>query len=270
MAIKMVASDLDLTLLNRQYQVTPEVKTVARQLVATGVQLVLVSGRMYPAAARVAQQLELDVPIISYNGGSIKRGISGQVLFEKAVPHEIAVACTEYGLTQGLVVQLYVNDVLYTKEKNPYSDYYGQANGIAAEIQPDLLSLLDKGDSMKILYMGTEEQLAKAAKDIQGQFPEEVYITTSHRGYMDILPAQVNKGSSLQKVAALFDIAPAEILAIGDNLNDIPLLQTAGFGVAMGNAVPELKEVADAVTGDTDEGGWCAAMKQYVLQPGQK
>ena len=119
MAIKMVASDLDLTLLNRQYQVTPEVKTVARQLVATGVQLVVVSGRMYPAAARVAQQLELDVPIISYNGGSIKRGISGQVLFEKAVPHEIAVACTEYGLTQGLVVQLYVNDVLYTKEKKP-------------------------------------------------------------------------------------------------------------------------------------------------------
>ncbi len=263
--IKLVASDLDLTLLDSKFEVRPDVKAMAHRLLDSGIQFMIVTGRMYPAAARIAKILELDVPIICFNGGLVKRGLSGQVLFQQAMEQSVAEQCTQYGIAQGLVVQLYVGDNYYAQAPNRWTDFYIHANIIEPVYEPDLFAVLQTGQCMKLLFMGEEEKLAAARDWVADTFPGLASTTTSHAGFLDILPYGINKGTALTRLAAGMGIEKREILAIGDNYNDLPFLEAAGVKIAMGNAVDALKEKADYITASHDQGGWCQAMEQFVF-----
>ena len=118
---------------------------------------------------------------------------------------------------------------------------------------------------MKVLTIGEPERRQILLSEIKAKFGDQVAITQSHKTYMDFLAPGVNKGAALRRLLPLLGIRAENCLGIGDNLNDLGLLQAVGVPVAMGNAVPELKEKAVFVTGDYKHDGWAEAMQKLVF-----
>jgi Cof subfamily protein (haloacid dehalogenase superfamily) len=259
--IDLVATDLDMTLLNQDFAVTPAVKKMAHRLIDSGRQLVIATGRMYKGAVNVAKELELDVPIICYNGAVIKKGLSGELMYKAPMDKDIAAAAIKRGEELGLIVHVYVDDDYYTKAPNPQSEAYQLANGVDVKYHEDLIELLTQGDVMKVLTIGDLKTRQLLLAEMNERFSGRFTATQSHNQYMDFLAPGINKGAALLRLLPLLAVRAENTLGIGDNINDLGLLQTVGVG----NAVPELKEKAVFVSRSYTEDGWAYAMEKLVF-----
>ena len=133
---------------------------------------------------------------------------------------------------------------------------------------PDLLALLYAApiDPTKlILVLPTEAETDATVAAIEARFGDAVYATKSHPNFAEVINPQVNKGVALAAVAAHLGVAQAETMAVGDGMNDLPMLQWAGLGVAMGQAYPQVRAAADVVTASLADDGLAQAIERYIL-----
>ncbi len=264
MSIKLIAVDLDDTLLNEQQGISPRTQQVIRRAVAQGVNVTVATGRMYRSALPYATQLNLDVPIITYNGGLIKCSLSGETLFHREIEPEIAKQILALFQEQGWYIQAYVDDVLYVKERNDKARYYEKIAGVKAEVVGDRLYSLFNG-AIKLLAMAEPSEIEQINRIIQSRFAGKIYTAVSKPNYLEMTHPTVNKGKALEFLAARLEINREEIMAVGDSNNDLDMIMYAGFGVAMGNASDKIKAAAQAVTFANNEDGVAEAIEKYVL-----
>jgi len=142
MAIKLLAVDLDDTLLDKSSQVSPRCREAIKKAVEKGVTVTVATGRMYAAALPFARQLELDVPIITYNGALIKSSLSGEVFFEQALDQAVAADVLTLFRERGWYIQVYVGDQFYIAEPNERSRAYEELTKVKAiPVGEDLYSM---------------------------------------------------------------------------------------------------------------------------------
>ncbi|MCZ8515556.1 Cof-type HAD-IIB family hydrolase [Paenibacillus filicis] len=262
---KMLAIDIDDTLINDEKQITPGTAQALADALAHGVIVTLATGRMYASARQLASQLKLNVPLITYQGALVKNALDGRVLYERTVPQSAARKLFEYCERYGLHLQTYLDDVLYVKESNEKAKDYAALSNIPFTVYPAFHELADKAPT-KLLIIDEPAKLDDIALELRELLGQEVHITKSKPHFLEIMHREGTKGHALSHLADHFGVELSQVIAIGDSWNDREMLEVAGLGVAMDNAVPALKEIADYVTRSNNEDGIQHVVEKFIFQ----
>lgn len=268
MKYKLVAIDLDGTLLNEKKKIPHENKVVLKELMARGVEIIIATGRRYYSAKELVSDLEMDNSIIMANNGTIVRDIKTDNLIKtRYFEHDDFYSLIREGKERKLHAITHVDhylegyDILVELEKND-KRYKNYLNDVANRYRmiDDLLKYSDPR-ALAIVYTGELEQLKefqeKLNTNYKGKYNAYLMHNLTNVGTMlEIINACGSKWISLSEHAASKGIKSEEIIAIGDDNNDIEMISNSGLGVAMQNATAEVKKVSDIISLKTnDQGG---------------
>ena len=265
MRIRLLALDLDGTLINERLAINPRDAAAVRKAAAAGVQVVLATGRMFRSSKGYAEELGLRGPIINYQGAMIRELETGEVLYrcELSVPMQRQVlAFTE---PRGWHVNIYVNEEVYTARVSPEADLYARISRSPYH-EVGTLSEWVRGDATKMVLVDLDPArvLDKLAA-LSTWMGDQARVTRSLDWFIEVINPQVSKSRALAMVADRLRVSQAEVCAIGDNKNDQEMIAWAGFGVAMATAPPEVKQAARYVTSTPDDGGVAEVLDRFIL-----
>jgi len=261
----LLAVDLDGTLVEPRKPVRQTVIEAAKGAIAAGVRVTIVTGRMYAGTKPFAEMLELDGPLICYQGAVIADARTGR--FEREVPLRNATALRIYEVAKqnGYHVQFYHEDRFYVEDDNAYTRLYASTSGVEPTVVPSLPEAFRGVDPTKVNIVTEPQQTPAVFELVRAAVGPDAYVTRSNPEFVEMLDPHVDKGVALRIVAERLGIPIARVLAIGDSYNDLPLLRAAGFAVAMGSAPPQLQAEADAVVGDVEHDGVAEAIERFIL-----
>ena len=262
---KLVAFDLDGTLVGKSLEIRPRVLAAIEAMCERGIRGCVVTGRMYQAALPFVRRMRFTTPVICYQGAAVIDTQTDDVLQDIPLPNPQALAVEAYARENGLHVQLYANDRYYCEALDQYAELYAKISGVEPVIVPSLRRQFETWGATKACVIAEPDVILEHMPRVQALLGDRAYVTRSIAYFLEVMNPRVNKGRSLQVVADHLNIPMSDVMAIGDSWNDAPLLQTAGFGVAMGSAPDELRTVADAVVADVENDGVAEALERYVL-----
>jgi len=260
----MAAFDLDGTLLNSNHEISPENCEALQQLTANDILVVLVSGRMHRSIKPISDKIGLKNPIISYNGGMVKHAITDEVYHHTPVPAEYAIAIVNDCTNQNLHLNYCLNDELYVVKKNDWSELYEVRTGVPANPIGELQQL-DGETPTKLLIIHQAEELTPLLEYFKSKYHDKLYVTQTQPEYIEFMNPDVTKGNALIALSDRFNIPIDSVVAFGDSYNDESLLKTAGYGIAMENAVTPIKDCANYITTTNDDNGVAKAIWNLIL-----
>jgi Cof subfamily protein (haloacid dehalogenase superfamily) len=263
--VRLVAFDVDGTLLGRDLAISGRVRGAIARMQNAGVRGCLVTGRMYRATLPFARELDFDAPVICYQGAAVIDPNSDEVLQDVSLSNEVVRDIIAAAERDRMHLQLYRNDEYYCETRNRFSDLYASLAMIEPVVVPSLRESFAYSPATKAVVVADAEQAEQYAQTLQRYFDGRAYVTRSLPEFVEVLNPAVDKGKALRFVAARLGVPIEQTVAIGDSWNDAPLLQAAGFGVAMGSAPAELRASAAAVVGDLAHDGVAEAIEKYVL-----
>ncbi|HEY3285440.1 MAG TPA: Cof-type HAD-IIB family hydrolase [Armatimonadota bacterium] len=261
---RLVAVDLDETLLGEDHRVSPGNYDAVQRLKAAGVEVVIASGRMHENTTSFAQELGLGGPIVSYNGAMVKELSSGEVYYHMPLPSQHADAIVDYANEHGHHLNYYLDDCLYVREKTKWSDLYSSRTGSIVHPVGDLVQFRGRTPT-KIILLDSPDMTGRLLKEMADRWRNELYVTITNPEYLEFMCAGVSKAVGLAAIGERLGIGAQDMAAFGDSYNDIPMLRYCGLGVAMGNAHDEVKRSADQVAPRHSEDGFALAVEKWVL-----
>lgn len=262
MDYKLIAIDIDDTLLTDDLQISPRTRRAIRQAVAKGVYVVLCTGRIRKGAVRCYNELGLDTLMI-LSGGAEVCDAAGQMVFAAPVDPPLAKKVLQYAYDNGIHAQVYLDGELVYRERNQYSAMYEMSFGHMGVLQGDLLSR--QLNTPKVLYVMDVSRADQIQKDAEALFPM-LSVKRSKPQYLEFARPDVSKGKALEFVANHYNIRREDIIAVGDSQIDIPMLEFAGLGVAVANASSEVRQAAQVVCPSNEEEGVAVVIEQYILE----
>jgi len=263
--VKLVALDLDGTLIGRDLVVRPRVKEAISRMTDAGVMGCIITGRMYRAAVPFARELGLTAPVVCYQGAAVIDPETNEVLRDTPLPIETVRRIIDVVEGDRMHLQLYRNDEYYCEERNRFSELYASIAGVQPVIVPSLRESFAFSPATKAVIVTDPPEASAYVERMRQMMDGVAYVTRSYPEFVELINPAVDKGDALRFVADRVGVDLADVIAIGDSWNDAPLLRAAGFGVAMGSAPPELREVAGAMVGDVANDGVAEAIERYVL-----
>lgn len=267
MSCKLIAMDLDGTLNNDKKHITEKTKAALMDAQRQGIRLALASARPSPGLFKERDILRLQDfggILMSYNGGRIVDAATGETLFETAMDLQQTKKVLRFLETLPVTPILDDGKQFYVTDKTGYKvDYECRNNRMACREVGNLAAFLCFAP-IKILMSVLPEELPAIQKQIADFLPEELTVVQTAPFYLEVIPRRINKGQGIRDICTAIGISTKEVIAFGDAANDIPMLQTAGIGVAMGNAAQEVKQEADLVTLSNNEDGIAAALEKLL------
>src|SRR4029453_13190973 len=278
MHYRLLALDVDGTLLDPSGELRPIVRDTVMTVQQHGLRVVLCTGRRFRTARPLAQALQLDAPLVVHNGALVKDLASGQTLQQSYIPVDMyhqALALLRRLSTPMVYIDAFHENVDILTESmeraHPFQREYLADQLAHCRIVDDIASPLAHGVIlMSIMAEGARLQDIRLAvgTTLGGRGLVYLLMNKNYQGYiLEILQAGVSKWQALQQLAAQQSITPEEIIAVGDDHNDLDMIRSAGFGIAMGNAVDTVKAAADAITGSNAEDGLVQALERFILRP---
>ena len=264
--IDLIALDLDGTLLGSDEHVSRRNRLAIRRALDQGIRVVLVTGRGVDMPVRISHELGLNLPVICCHGALTKDFGANKTLVHIPVPMQYAKPMIEYAETHRLQVAVYAEEYFYRLTGSTI--YMADMTGPAWREVVSFKEVLAHAPTF-IRFLGAE---AVAAMDREfGDFPLNFrYESWGEFVECAVLSREAGKQQALARLCADFQIPSERVLAVGDSRNDVPMLQWAGIGVAMGNALPEVKKAVRMVTASHDQDGVALAIERYALQKKKK
>mgnify|MGYP002511853627 CR=1 FL=1 len=270
MRYKMVVSDLDETLLGSDRKVAARNAEAIKKARELGVKFVPATGRGYTSIRGTLEEIGLrekeNEYVISFNGGAITENKGERLLHFQGISFEKAEELFSRGLSYDVCIHVYTIDKVYVYRLNQNEADYVKGRMEIQEFFTDNLNFLRGQEIVKVIYVNTDwNYLNRIANDLQ-DITGDLDVSYSSNRYMEFNQKGVNKGSGLLFLARLLKIRPEEVIAVGDNFNDLSMIRAAGLGVGVQNTVSDLKPLCDVITeADCDEGAIGEVIEKYVL-----
>lgn len=269
--IKLIAIDLDGTLLNSQKEISPKNQEVLKKAKAQGVKIVLCTGRPLFAVEPFMDVLGLREAgdySITFNGGFVQQNDTGEVLVEYRM--ETEQLAEMYNLTQklGLPLDVIEGEQVYHVQPEPAEQpsIYQTLNPLMRFAKRDF-SDFGPHERFNKMVVATDERFLDQQINL---LPKDLYtrynLVKSRKTLLEILHKDVSKANGIARLIEKLGIQQAEVMALGDEENDLSMIEYAGIGVAMANASAVIKTAADEVTASNDEDGVALAVERFVLQ----
>ncbi|WP_312217181.1 sugar-phosphatase [Pantoea vagans] len=269
MAIKLIAIDMDGTLLNPQHEITPGVKSALDRARKQGVSIVLTTGRPFVGIQRYLMELDMQAPgqyAISNNGALVHQAVDGECVAEVTLTFDDYLYIENLARELGVHFQAFDKSHLYTPNKDisEYTIHEASLTGIPVRYRA--VEEMDRAMRFPKLMMIDRPALLDAAIARLPEHAQQTYtILKSAPYYLEILDRRVNKGQGVRMLAEKLGLKQEEVMAIGDQENDLAMIEYAGTGVAMGNAIDSVKKISQFITKTNMEDGVAHAIEELVL-----
>lgn len=257
----LIALDLDGTVFDDSLQIHPRVVSAVQRVQAAGHLVTLATGRMYRATRPWADRLDVTAPLICYQGALIRE--NGRVIAHRTVPLDVTREAIRLSERERIHLNVYCDDRLYVAQRTPEAEYYQTLSQVALNEVGDLTTLLDR-EPTKLVFISEPEETATWLERARALWGQRAQVVQSHARFVELTNEHVSKGHALRTLAAALDVPPERTLAVGDNLNDLSLVEAAGIGVAMGNAAPAVKAAADWIVSDVHHAGAAEALERFL------
>ncbi|MEH2065534.1 MAG: Cof-type HAD-IIB family hydrolase [Nostoc sp.] len=269
--IKLLVLDIDGTIAGESNTLNPAVKQAIFAAQARGIQVAIATGRMYGSALRFHQDIGSTLPLMAYQGAWIQDPITQKIHRHWVVSREIAHKLLDYfeqpELRSLLSVHFYINDQLYVRELTRETQIYAERSGVIPIPVGDLRQVLTNEPTKILALCDDTDVIDKLLGNLRRQYtPAELYLTKSVATFFEATNASVNKGTAVRYLAEeLLGLQLANVMAIGDNFNDVEMLEYVGLGVAMGNAPTAVQAIAQWVAPSVEEDGVAVAIEKFLL-----
>lgn len=266
--VKLLALDLDDTLLRSDLTISGRTKRVLKKVEASGIVVVLASGRAPRAMERYAHELNLHKRpgyLVCNNGTTIQESHTGTIIRETFLPVELALTVFDLIDAEGLPVQIYDDDTIYVSRRNEFADQDQKLTGFRQVVVENFRSMIAQG-CLKLVIPGDPMLLRPLESILKTYVGDRVTIFTSKPYFLEVLPPDTGKGEALAFVVHKLGIPRESVVAVGDSMNDESMIRWAGVGVAMRNGDERIKAMANLVTDRTNEDDGVADMiERFIL-----
>jgi len=266
---RLIAIDIDGTLLDSRHKVSKYTKEIIQRAVNEDITVTLSTGRMFRSAQMVADEIELDVPLITYNGALVKNSASGEIYSHQTIDPDVGDAMMCLLEKRELHYHVYIDECLYVPKLTEKTKIYAKRSGVRTRPLSEV-SLRDCSGASKFLVMGDPDKLDETAIFLQEELGDHIRAAKSHPIYLEIVHSKASKGGALERLAKELTIPREAVMALGDQQNDLDMIRFAGLGIAMKNAAEELKFEADYIAGSNDEDGAAKAIASLALELDKK
>jgi hypothetical protein len=241
----------------------PRTRDALARTRATGIHVVVVTGRMFRAVRPYLDQAQLDDLVVCYQGAVVADPTTGEFLLHRPIPLAGAREAMDAVLAAGFHLNCYVDDLLYVAEVTPEARRYADFQGLEIHTVGDLRAWLDQ-DPTKLVAVGDPAALDELEAEMKPRFAGRLFISKSLPFFLEFAHPDVSKGSGLAFVADRLGFGADETVACGDGENDRELLDWAGFGVAVANAHEDVLARADLVVPSVQEEGAAVLLESYL------
>lgn len=273
MAYHMLCLDIDGTLLNSDHKIAPATKQAIRAL-PSDVRVVLVSARMPKGIRFIQRELELATPIICYSGALVVEAEGDgtyRALWNKTMAPAQIGKIYRQAKSIGVHAGFYKDDEWYVDGLDDWvmqERDIAQTDPVVIDFEEQIFRMPEQAiqGAHKVLCMGEAEKIGDLEASLKKEFAGELAIYRSKPTYLEIMDHSVSKTSAIRFLQERWDVERQQVIAVGDNFNDMDMLAYAGLGVAMGNAPEQVKNIADEITLSNDDDGVAKVIEKYFIQ----
>ncbi|MDI6604361.1 MAG: HAD family hydrolase [Thermoanaerobacteraceae bacterium] len=263
---KLFVVDADGSLLNSDNKISAANMDAINELRARGIIYTIATGRMFTSILPYAAEIKINAPLICFNGALIKDIYTRKTYYYNPIQPDDAVYTIKILKEIGYQVNLYIDDELIVDEINERVNWYltYKNNGVRVNTVGDVaeyIKRIGKGTA-KIYAIGDIKNPKPLDSDVYDELCKKVAVSTSGGGHLEINAIGVSKGNALKTLANMYDIKRDSVAAVGDNINDLSMIEYAGFGIAMDNAPNLVKIKADFITKSNDKDGIAFAINK--------
>lgn len=268
MNIKLVAVDIDGTLLNSNKEITPEVFQAVQEAKQAGVKVVITTGRPISGVQHLLEKLQLTDTgdyVITFNGGLVQDTASKEDILKETLPYEDYLDLELLARKLNLPFHASTKEGMFTTNRNIGKYTIHEATLVSSPLFYRTPEEMSDKEIIKVMMVDEPEILDEAIKQIPAAFFEKYNIAKSAPFYLEVTPKTANKGKAVIRLAELLGLTLEQTMAIGDEENDRPMLEVVGNPVVMENGNPNLKTIAKYITKSNDESGVAHAIREWVL-----
>lgn len=268
MTIQLVALDVDGTLVDTDMVVSPRLRQAIKSAQDAGVVFTLATGRGPRSIAPFVQDLGFLAPQICYQGGLIYDVVQAQILHRATLTRALVHEAIAWAQRVQADISIYIDGQIYLETLHHPRAFYDRWFGLPIHQVPDLTAVVTH-DPEKVLFTAEPPAADAIHQDLTQHFGDRAQVLRTHELFVELVPNGTSKGEALAWLAAEYGIDRQQVMAVGDSENDLSMVAWAGLGVAMGNAVPDVKAVADWIAPTVQEDGAAVALERFVLRTGQ-
>lgn len=265
---KLLVLDIDGTLTNSEKQITENTKKGIINIMERGHKVILASGRPTQGMKRYAEELELEKYggyLLSFNGGRIVNCKTGEIIYQRILPAYVIPGLYRFAIDHDAGLITYMGDqIILGTRMDDYIGIESRINGMNIKKVDKFVEFIDF-DVNKCLMTAEPDKAEKYIEDLNKKYGEELSIYRSEPFFIEIMPKNVDKAQSLDKMLSTVGLTRENTICCGDGFNDMSMIQYAGLGVAMANAQPAVKEVADYITDSNDKDGIAKVIDKFIL-----
>ena len=268
MSIKLVAIDIDGTLLNSKKEITPSVFEAIQDAKAAGVKIVITTGRPIAGVSKLLKELHLMDPgdyVITFNGGLVQETATGKELIKDLLHYEDYLDIESLANKLQIHSHAITKDGIYTSNRDIGRYTIHESQLVNMPLYYRTPEEVREKEFVKAMYIDEPDILDAAIAKIPKEFKDRFTMVKSAPFYLEILGKTTNKGSAVLHLAERLGIQQEETMVIGDEENDRSMLEVVGHAVVMENGNPALKKIATTITKSNDESGVAYAIRKWVL-----
>lgn len=268
--VKLIALDLDDTLLNKDCNISPETVKAIKKATEQEIYIVLCSGRATNGVIPFVNKLGLsDSPfakfIITTNGARIFNLHTNEKILEKNTSPEVLKTAYRKAREMNIVTVVYSEDTVYSEVDNEFARMDSKLCSLNFEVVPDFENFLN-GKFPKMLVSAEPERILELKEQLYPQLKDSADLCLSKPFFLEVLSKDISKGNAILHLADYLNIPHSQTMAFGDSMNDETMIRQAGYGVAMCNGLDYIKNIADFVTEkDNNHDGIADFLYRYVL-----
>jgi len=267
---KLIACDLDGTLLDSNHEITDDNRQVIEDLKEKDIPFVIATGRIYPSAAEFSKDLNLKTPIIACNGAVIKDPVKDEILYHYPVATESMLEIIKICKKYDIYFHIYTIDTVYAERNerlilkyNEWKEKDPKRSLVKTAVVEDIRPIIESNIVYKLgIYI--DEEGAEEAHEEMVKIPG-ITSCFSLSTLVDVFNEDASKGIAVQALIDMYDLDKHQVMALGDNENDISMLEHVGLGIAMKDARDHVKEAADEVTDSNDNSGVAIAIRKHLV-----